>query len=360
MDFIKKYQQILILSCLWLFLILSIIFLLKILLPFVLAIFVAYILNPLISKISKFEIKGKKLPKFTTVLIVYILLGIAVYTFLTIFLPELYLELSKLGKVIGEDLNLYKEAHLLNVTDKLLHYFKYYKFSIGELDLIQLLHSTTTQISDFIRTQLINFISEVQMLAQRIFGFAFNFVLVLMIAGFILIDAKKIRNFFVYLIIPKHRAAFEIFLDKVDSGLSGVIRGQFIICLVNAVLTLIGLITLNIKFALVLASLAGILSIIPIFGSILSTVPIALVALMNSVNTCILAVLWIVIVHALEANILNPKIIGNSAKIHPLLVILALITGEHYYGILGALLAVPTISIISTIFETLLEKAYKY
>src|SRR4029077_15348187 len=59
---------------------------------------------------------------------------------------------------------------------------------------------------------------------------------------------------------------------------------------------------------------------------------------------------WIVGVHQLEANVLNPKIMGDAAKIHPVLAIFALLTGEHFFQAVGALLAVPTISIAQSIF----------
>jgi putative heme transporter len=96
------------------------------------------------------------------------------------------------------------------------------------------------------------------------------------------------------------------------------------------------------------------MSLIPIFGSILSSVPIVAVALISSGNfdlrkgVSVLA--WIVLIHLVEANFLNPKIMGNAAKIHPVLVVFALIAGEHSYGLVGALFAVPVASIIQTIF----------
>src|SRR5690606_25325303 len=104
----------------------------------------------------------------------------------------------------------------------------------------------------------------------------------------------------------------------------------------------------RIKFAFILATIAGIFSLVPIFGSIISTVPIVLVALTISPVKALIALVWIIAIHILEANFLNPKILGNSAKIHPVLVVLALITGEPFYGIIGALLAVPIMSIIIT------------
>ena len=59
---------------------------------------------------------------------------------------------------------------------------------------------------------------------------------------------------------------------------------------------------------------------------------------------------WIIVIHLVEANFLNPKIMGDAAKIHPVLVVFALIAGEHSYGLVGALFAVPVASIIQTIF----------
>ena len=59
---------------------------------------------------------------------------------------------------------------------------------------------------------------------------------------------------------------------------------------------------------------------------------------------------WILLIHFIEANFLNPKIIGTSAKIHPALVVFALLVGEHSFGLVGALLAVPIASMIQTVF----------
>jgi len=97
------------------------------------------------------------------------------------------------------------------------------------------------------------------------------------------------------------------------------------------------------------------MSLIPIFGSILSTLPIVVASLVSGdagldIIRAVAMTLWIIGIHFLEANFLNPKIIGTAAKIHPVLVIFSLILGEHSYGLVGALFAVPVASIIQTIF----------
>src|SRR6185369_1729537 len=100
----------------------------------------------------------------------------------------------------------------------------------------------------------------------------------------------------------------------------------------------------------ILAILAAVMSFIPIFGSILSSVPAVAIGLTQSPATALGVLAWIVGIHQLEANFLNPKIIGDTAKIHPVLVVLSLLIGEHFFQITGALFAVPCLSIAQTIF----------
>merc|ERR1712039_434836 len=98
-------------------------------------------------------------------------------------------------------------------------------------------------------------------------------------------------------------------------GILNVVIGQVLICFINALLTLAGLLFLNINYSFLLSSLAGLLSFIPIFGSIISTVPIIVVAVTSSLTTAICAIIWILFIHSLEANLLNPKIIGSLSKL---------------------------------------------
>ena len=134
-------------------------------------------------------------------------------------------------------------------------------------------------------------------------------------------------------------------------------RGQVIICLLNGGLTLAGLLLLGVPLPFVLAGLATILSLIPIFGSIISTIPVVAVALTESLPRTLLALLWIIAIHLLESNVFNPKIMGDAARIHPVVVILALLVGEHYYGLIGALFAVPIASILLTLLKFALQRA---
>jgi predicted PurR-regulated permease PerM len=99
-----------------------------------------------------------------------------------------------------------------------------------------------------------------------------------------------------------------------------------------------------------MAILAAIFSLVPIFGSIASSVPAVAIGLTQGLGTAAFVLLWILCIHQLEANVLNPKIMGDHAKIHPVLIILSLLVGEHFFQALGALLAVPVLSMLQTVF----------
>ncbi|HVV16243.1 MAG TPA: AI-2E family transporter [Polyangia bacterium] len=179
--------------------------------------------------------------------------------------------------------------------------------------------------------------------------------LVLMVAAFILVDLDRIQGFLRSLVPEQYQLDYDRIATGVDRGLSGVIRGQIVICAINGTLTYLGLWLFHVKYPLLLAGIAATMSLVPIFGSILSSVPIVAIALISSgtfdLRQGLFVLAWIIGIHLVEANLLNPKIMGDAAKIHPVLVVFALIAGEHSYGLVGALFAVPVASIIQTIFS---------
>ena len=178
----------------------------------------------------------------------------------------------------------------------------------------------------------------------------FIFGITLMLAAYLMLTREKIFAFFGTLIRPRRRGSFAQLLKRMDKGLSGVVRGQLIICLVNGALSAVGFAVIGLKYWPVMALIATVLSLIPIFGAIVSAVPAVALGLTQSVGIAGFVLVWIIGIHQLEANFLNPKIMGDAAKIHPVLVIFSLLVGEHFFHTVGALLAVPCMSIAQSLF----------
>lgn len=192
-------------------------------------------------------------------------------------------------------------------------------------------------------------------LAQRIVaGLSrgiFLLFMVLMVAGYLMATSEGILAFFRSLLPKAERPAWDQLLRRVDRGLSGVVRGQLLICVVNGVLSALGFWLFGLKYWPILSLVAMVFSIIPIFGAILSSIPAVLIGLTQDVWTALWVLVWIIGIHQVEANLLNPKIIGAAAKIHPVLVVFSLLVGEHYFGLWGALFAVPVLSIVQSVFN---------
>lgn len=188
--------------------------------------------------------------------------------------------------------------------------------------------------------------------ATRVVLTLYRIVLILMVTAFLVVDRDAIVRFIHSLPPERDRELFRKLTYYLDRGLAGVIRGQLVICGVNGILTWLGLEWIGVRYSLLLGLVAGFLSLIPIFGTILSTIPIVLVAWgTGGVQQGLFALGWILAIHFLEANFLNPKIMGTASTIHPVVVIFALIAGEHAYGIVGALLAVPAASLLQSAFK---------
>ncbi|MEM7402905.1 MAG: AI-2E family transporter [Myxococcota bacterium] len=370
----KRRQQLVLLGLLSCLIGLAVLMIRSALLPFVLAILLAYVVNPLVNRLTQLQLGKHLLPRWAAIACVYLLIATLMFLLSAFFLPRFYREVLDLARNATYAIQTVDETRIAQWVHDLQEFLQQRglpiqltataqqgatELSQGKnplffIDLEQMVHSGLHQLLDSIRQEAMSLVAWVQHLIAQVAGFIFKSFLVLVISGFLLADLKRIRQFLLNLVPPQDQQRFSRFLHQLDRGLSGVVRGQLMICLVNGVLTLIGLLLLGVPFAVVLATLAGVLSLVPIFGSIISTVPIAVVALTQSVLLSVLAVLWIVVIHALEANFLNPKIMGHAAKIHPVLVILALVVGEHFYGLMGALLAVPVASILKTAFVVLL------
>ena len=210
--------------------------------------------------------------------------------------------------------------------------------------------SITNTATERLKGGMTEFLGLGQRMVAKIAGSVWALFLTFMVAGFILVDTDRIHRFVRSLVPVQYQPRYGILLSRLDVGLNGVVRGQLLICLVNGILTMIGLILIGVPFAFTLGLVAMVFSLIPIFGTILSTIPIMIMGFTVSFSTGILALAWILVIHFIEGNILNPKIMGTAAHIHPALIVFALVTGEYIAGIAGALLAVPIFSILQTLF----------
>jgi len=146
----------------------------------------------------------------------------------------------------------------------------------------------------------------------------------------------------VYAEIAPSITAFGVMLGR-------AFEAQTLIAVVNAILTSIGFLILGIPSIALLATIVFFGSYVPVVGVMLSTLPAALFAFKAGGITLVLwLVVMVLLVHAVEAYMLNPLIYGRHMKMHPVAILVILMVGEHLFGVWGLLLGVPMAAFLWT------------
>ncbi|OGD86384.1 hypothetical protein A2870_00715 [Candidatus Curtissbacteria bacterium RIFCSPHIGHO2_01_FULL_41_11] len=148
-------------------------------------------------------------------------------------------------------------------------------------------------------------------------------------------------------------------ISKVEKGLGSWIRGQLALSVVVGVFTYIGLIILNVPYALPLALISGMFEIIPIIGPLIAAIPGVLVGLSISPVLGLATIAMYVVVQQLENHLIVPMVMSKVVGLQPPAVILALLIGAKLSGVGGAFFAIPIIVVVKILIKELLMEDQK-
>lgn len=345
-----------ILASLWLFSLTVLWQFRSVLLPFGLAILIAFIIEPFVQRISEVEIKSRPVPRIAAVLSIYAVVGVIVYLFGSLTLPQIGREVAKIGNE-GTAIVANVQKRMVAVVDSVDAFAHKNGIPLERQEIDKFLKENVDALGATFRSGAGRALSVGRDIIATLVASVFGMFLVLMLTAFLSIDKERIESFAQTMVPPEYRGSYEYIVKGITTGLAGVVRGQVMICMTNGVLTFVGLWLLGVKFPILLATMAAVFSLIPIFGSIISTIPMVAVAITQSFTLAVLVLLWIIGIHLLEANVLNPKIMGDAAHIHPVIVVFVLIVGEQTSGLIGALFAVPIAAVVLTFFKFMHQRA---
>ncbi len=351
-----KVRRSVILTCLWLFIAVVLLAFRRVLLPFGLALLLAFIIEPAVAFLCERPGPGRRLPRVVAVLGLYAVVLTGLWLFGSWAVAQVGRELANLGSVT-KHIVAEVQAVSMSVLARAERFAEENAIPVDRAAIEGWLQHNLTGATTELSENASSLLTFGRNLVAGVFTTIFGAFLVLMLTAFLSIDRARIERFFASLVPPERGGAYDSLKRAISIGLAGVVRGQVTICLLNGVLTFVGLWLLQVKLPMILASIATVFSLIPIFGSILSTLPIVAMALTDDLTKGVLALLWIIGIHLVEANFLNPKIMGDAAKIHPVVVVFVLIVGESTAGLIGALFAVPIAAVVLTFFKHLHRRA---
>ncbi len=300
-----------------------------ILTPFLLAGLIAYICNPLVTKIAAWNISRA----LSTILVIMILLGASIAIILTI-IPLFDKEISQLIKLTP--------AYLEAIKNNLIPWLETRMGFSLPIDIALFKQELLERWKD-VGGITIKFLPSLTDGSIVIIEFLMNLFLVPVVLFYLLRDWNKLVRSINEIIPPRWTEQINMLAYETDCVLTEFLRGQLAVVLLMSIYYVTGLWLVGLEFALPIGILTGILVFVPYFGTGVGLILATLVALMQFQGWDGLIQIWIVFLigQLLENIAITPWLIGNRIGLHPVLVIFALLAFGQLFGFLGVLLALP-------------------
>ncbi|MCF0159365.1 MAG: AI-2E family transporter [Bacteroidaceae bacterium] len=318
-----------------------------VLIPFVVALLLAYMLNPFVNFIqNKLHLHKRVLSVLVTLLIVFFVTA----AFVAVITPPLIDQVIKLKDIAGDYIN-----HLIYIG------MLPENFSSYVLDYIANLQLTNADYISLAQELVPRIMSLIGQTATYLYGISY-IVFTLLYMVFILIDYDRITKGWVKYIPFKHRRrVLDLFYDVKDQ-MHGYFRGQALIALIVGILFSVGFTIINFPVAIGLGLFIGVLNLVPYLQTV-GLIPTILLALMKSADTgesfwiILLEVLAVfAVVQAIQDVYLTPRIMGKQMGLNPAIILLSLSIWGSLLGLIGLIIALPLTSVLKAYYTHYLER----
>ena len=186
--------------------------------------------------------------------------------------------------------------------------------------------------------------------------FALYLILIPVIAYYLLRDKNEILGKLLLSFPPRFRVTVTTLGSQINEVLWGFLRGNVVIALLVAVLTVAGLMLLKLRYAAALGVLYALFDMIPYFGPVLGAIPVVVIALIQGDCNLLLVLFALFAVQQIENFFLSPKILGNQVGLHPVSVILLVLIGGYCGGIFGMVLVIPFAAVAKVVLVYLYRR----
>lgn len=329
--------------------------------PFILGIAIAFVLNiltkffeeKLFSRKDKKNRRNKKPKTSTGKRVISMILAIVVLLAIVALVIGLVIpELIKTIKILGDSLPELLEEGKVYISDLLV---KYPQINDSITDLQKSIENINIndEINKFLNTYGSGLLQTSINVISSFAGAVVTFIIALAFAIYALAQKEKLilqskKMLYAYV---KEKTADKIMniARTANQTFSNFISGQFIEALILGFLCMVGMLLLNIPYAVTIGVLVSFTALIPIVGAIIGCVIGAIMILAYSPIKAVIFVIFLLILQQIEGNVIYPKVVGSSVGLPGIWVLVAITIGGSLWGLVGILLSVPLFSVIYAI-----------
>ena len=329
----------------------------------IIAALVAFLLMPLVDF---FNYRGR-LPRSLAILSAYLIATIAVLLAPLVFVPQIIEGVNFFThidyQILLEDTLQWSEESLLKLKqietrswgvslniDSLVDPALAYLQNTGA-DITLTMPATPTVINSMQSALSVTY-GLATNVAGTVFSGMITFIVLLFSAIYFSMDAHKFYGLFLRTVPQDYRPEMVILLDRLNKTWRAYLRGQLYLMIIIGAVTGLGLWLMGVRGAFTLGVVAGVLELFPYVGPVIAAIPAVVVALIQgstylNVSHWVFVLLIIgfyTVVQQVKAGTILPKFLGEAVDLHPLVVLIGVIVGANFAGILGALLAAPVIA----------------
>lgn len=323
----------------------------SVIMPFIMGVIVAYLFYRPITFLERILNKNKALEKISrpvSIFAVYIIAILLIILLINCVMPPIkesiqelvnnypnYIEDAKNYVANADENSILKKVNVEEIINKVQ------SFDIGT-------YLSTDRILGYINTVI------------GVFGAVFNIFVTIVISIYILLQRKEIKEFLKKLgkslfDEPAYTRLSKYFTTS-NKILLDFIYCQIIDAIIIGILVSVALSIIGVKYSILLGFFIGLFNIIPYFGAIIAiAVAVLITVFTGGVQQALIMAVTVIILQQIDANIINPKILGDGLKISPILVIFAVTVGGEFFGVIGMFLSVPVIAILKLLIVDFIE-----
>ncbi|MFA6106378.1 MAG: AI-2E family transporter [Patescibacteria group bacterium] len=303
-----------------------------ILVVFFVSLVFAAAIGPLVDWMQK-----RKIPRTLGVIFIYLALLILFGSIIYLMIPPISEQVRDLSENFPDYIN------------KIIKGYSF--FSVQEGGTLESIKGALDAVRSGLETNAGNVFSTV----TGVFGSIFSFFLTLVVTFYMAVEDNAMKKIVRSIIPFKHQPYALDLVGRMQKKIGLWLRGQLVLCFAVGLLVYIGLKILGIKYALVLALIAGITEFIPYLGPIMGAIPAVLIAFSVSPMLALVTAVFYYLVQFTENNVLVPKIMQKAVGLNPIVSIAVLLIGFQLAGIAGAILSIPVATAASVFIQDIFD-----